>query len=390
MKEIQRLNQTHNEEIVEMNQFAFQYELSEQERTDEINFESDDQIWGWITEGQLAAKVHIVPLATYINGKQFEMGGISAVATWPEYRRQGMVKKLLYHSLQEMKKQGQIVSFLAPFSFPFYRKHGWDLLFTNKTYHLPISYLKQDWQAQGYLRRVKKSEIDVLDGIYQAYAKNFTGMLARSKKWWEETVLTKAGQIAVAYSETDEPIGYLMYKVKDNTFTVIDYAYTSLNSQKLILEFISHHDASAKHVNLTVPENDNLTLLLGHAYFEQKLKHHYMGRIVDVEAFLQQFPFDNYQDLAPISIAVDDSFFPENSGTYELSSSMTRVEMKKYKREKADVHASIQMLTMMFLGYKRPIELFKLDLIQGEFEAIERLDALIPVQQTQIALADYF
>lgn len=389
LNEIKQLDKSYNEEIVAMNQFAFQYELTEQEQLAEINKKSDAQIWGWITDDQLAAKVHVIPLSTYINGQLFEMGGIAAVATWPEYRRQGMIKKLLYHSLTEMRNNGQTVSFLSPFSFPFYRKHGWELIFTNKEYQVPISYFKQDWQANGYLRRVKLDTF-LLNRIYQSFAKKYTGMLNRTEKWWRERILKNAKQIAVAYSDTNEPEGYVIYDVKDSRFTIKDYAYSSLNGQKLLLEFISNHDASVEQVELTVPENDQLALLLNHPTFEQKVNHYFMGRIVDVLGFLGKFPFNNKVPNGSISITVEDGFFAENSGTYQLTSSASGVDVAKIDQNDSDIKVSIQMLTMLFLGYKRPLELYHLGLIQGDFEAIEQLEAFIPVQQTYITPADHF
>ena len=151
MKEIKKLDQTYYNDVIALSKFAFQYELAESEY--EKRFEEADlhDIWGWVTDDKLAGKVHIIPLEIFLNGQVFKMGGINAVATWPEYRRQGIIKHLLYHSIKEMKKNGQTLSFLSPFSFPFYRKYGWELTFTNKKYDLPIDNLKQNWQTKGYV-----------------------------------------------------------------------------------------------------------------------------------------------------------------------------------------------------------------------------------------------
>ena len=386
---IKRLDKSYNKEISEMNEFAFQFEHTEQERLDEINTESDDHILGFISDDRLAAKVHILSFTAYVAGKPFKMAGIGAVATWPEYRRQGMIKKLLFQSLKEMKASGQTISFLAPFSFPFYRKYGWELAFTNKKYQVPIAYFKRDWQAKGYLQRIKP-DIPLLDKIYQTFAKQYTGMLVREHKWWRDNILSDAGQIAVAYSEAGDPEGYIMYKVKDNTLTIKDFAYSSLNGQTLLLEFIANHDASVNRVDVTVPEDDQLALLLDQPTFEQKINHYFMARIVDLPEFLKQFPFETHQALAPVTIAVDDSFFPENSGVYQLSTSDSGVIVEKLDQSKANIQATIQTITMLFLGYKRPFELYQLGLIQGDAQAIQQLESYLPNQQTYITPADHF
>ena len=385
MNGIKHLSEADYQEISLMDQFAFQFELTTEEMSQSGERIKDHNILAWMVEGKIAAKVHIIPLTTYIAGKLFKMGGIGAVATWPEYRRQGIMKNLLFESLKEMKQAGQTVSFLSPFSFPFYRKYGWELTFTNKKYHIPMEYFKRDWQAKGYLKRVK-ADVTLLDEIYQNFAKKYTGTLDREPKWWEQNILSDAKQIAVAYSEAGDPEGYLIYQVKNNTYTVKDFAYTNRNGRQLLLEFISNHDASVYHVDITVPENDQLALLLTEPTFEEKINHYFMARIVDVPAFFKEYPFDTNENQTPVAIEVEDSFFTDNSGVYQLSASdATRIEA-----ETSDIQVTIQMLTMIMLGYKRPLELFELGLIQGEREAIEQLETYIPTQQTYIAPADHF
>ncbi|MBP1970897.1 putative acetyltransferase [Virgibacillus natechei] len=380
MKNIQTLTEANYEEIFSLSQFAFQYELSEEDLEKKKVEAHRHTIWGWMEEAQIAAKLHLIPLPCYIHGKPFEMGGISGVATWPEYRRRGMVKHLLYHALKQMKQNGQALSFLHPFSFAFYRKYGWEHTFTNQQYSIPVERLKNKWDAKGYVRRIQP-DIELLHGVYTEYAKSFNGMLVRDEKWWEQRVLKdKSLQIAVAYDTDDHPEGYLLYKVKENVLTVKEMVYHNLNARKLLLDFMGNHDSMANTVSLTVPEGDNLALLLDDPTFEQKLQPYFMARIVDVRAFLKEYPF---QGEANLSITVEDSFFPENSGTYSLQHSGERLD-----DHKASIYCSIQVLTGMLLGYKRPKDYEQAGLLNGDGQAIDQLEDLIPRQHT--FFADFF
>ena len=337
--------------------------------------------------GTLAAKVHIIPLSSYVNGVSFDMGGISSVATWPEYRRQGIIKNLLFHALQEMKKNGQTLSLLSPFSVPFYRKYGWELTFAQKKYEIPMSHLKRDWDGEGYVRRIEKN-ISLLHDIYSTYAKRFTGMLTRDEKWWKERVLTDTSQIVVAYNMDDEAEGYLIYNVKNNVCTVKEIAYTTFKSWQLLLQFIANHDSMAEQVTLTVPENDELALILDDPMFDQKTEPYFMARIVDVQAFLEQYSFEKNIHNAMLNIYVEDTFFPENSGTYKLTQSGAGTSVEKVVDGASGIQCSVQMLTVMLLGYKRPCDLYKLGLIQGNVDDIQRFEAWVPEQQTYFA--DFF
>ena len=67
-----------------------------------------------------------------MSGQEWKMGGIAGVATYPEYRRNGYVKKLLIQALEKMRNDQQIVSLLHPFDIGFYRKFGWEVFTENK------------------------------------------------------------------------------------------------------------------------------------------------------------------------------------------------------------------------------------------------------------------
>ncbi|MCI3987612.1 GNAT family N-acetyltransferase, partial [Bacillus vallismortis] len=54
--------------------------------------------------------------------QEMKMGGISGVATWPEYRRKGTVPELIRKALLVMKKEKQTIIFLHPIMISFYSK----------------------------------------------------------------------------------------------------------------------------------------------------------------------------------------------------------------------------------------------------------------------------
>ncbi|RDW18614.1 GNAT family N-acetyltransferase [Oceanobacillus chungangensis] len=390
MQKIKQLSKTDYDEVFALSQFAFQFELSDEAIIKKKEEAERHIIWGWMAEDKLAAKVHVIPLSVLINGKTFDMGGVAGVATWPEYRRSGMVKKLLLHSLKEMKKNGQVVSYLHPFSVPFYRNFGWEVCFNNKKYTVPIESLKRKWNTAGYVRRVSVTD-KTLYRIYANFAENYNGVLIRDEKWWKQCVLNEKAQIAVAYNQEDVAVGYLIYHVKEDIFTLDEMAYETIDGWKQLLEFIANHDSMAKEVRMTVPENDHLPLFLDEPRFEQKIIPYFMMRIVDVLAFLKMYPFLEAGTDKEINMHVVDSFLEENSGTYQLTKigTDTEIQCQQLQVEEEDgIHCSVQHLAQMLLGYKRPLDLYELVLIQGAHKDIEQFDHLIPKRQT--LLTDFF
>jgi predicted acetyltransferase len=381
MKQLQ-LNKEYRE-IFELSQFAFQYKLTEEE-IERKRLEAERHIiWGVKEEGRLAAKLHLIPLTVYVHGKQMNMGGVSSVATWPEFRRNGLVKELLTNALNYMRENGQVLSYLHPFSVPFYRKFGYELAFNEKIYTIPFEKLKRNWDVKGYVRR-RELDVSLINSVYNQFAKRYTGAIVRDEKWWKQRVLKDDAHLAVAYDESGIPVGYIHFEVKDKKFTVIEMAYSSLTGLKLLMQFISNHDSMAETVELVVPENDNIPLLLDEPRFDTKVDPYFMARVVDVGEFLKQFPLATDES---ISIYVEDLIIPENTGLYSLRQSSGGVTQLK-SRAQAEVTCSIQQFTAMFLGYKRPTELYQLGLITGKEDAIKKLEGIIPHQQTYFP--DYF
>ncbi len=382
MNQIKKLSHDHYPEIFKLSQFAFQYTLNEVELEEKEKEAERHEIWGWLEEEQLCAKVHMIPLQVNINGNKVKMGGIASVASWPEYRRGGMIKKLLLTVLQSMKENGYIISYLHPFSVPFYRRYGYELTFPYKRYQIPIETLKKKWSPNGYARRSKNYQ--ELDKIYSTYINRYNGGLIRDEKWWQQRVIKKDTIITICYNDQDEPEGYLLYHVKDRILYVEDMAYVNSNGLKLILQLLSNHDSMVTSVEMKVPADDSLPLLVDEPRYEQKLVPYFMSRIVDVSAFLRQYRFRMTDRFHPIAIEVEDEFLPENTGTYYLTKENSDIVVS---RDKPDgkcqhIYCSVQQLTSILLSYQNATNLAGLQLIQGDVTAIQTLDAIIPNKQT--------
>ena len=381
---IVRLNESNYDEIFTLSQFAFQYELTEEELQSKREEAERHIIWGIMDHQKIAAKLHLIPLSVKMNGASIPMGGISSVATWPEYRRKGMVKDLLTHALRKMKENGQLVSYLHPFSVPFYRKYGWEMAFAKKKYEIPMERIRKDWDASGYVKR-GVTDISTFNTIYHTYTKQFNGSLIRDEKWWKQRVWKNNPLKVVAYNQEHKPDGYLIFSVKDRVFKVDEIAYGSLNGLKILLQFMANHDSMADQIQMDVPENDHLAVLLDEPRFEQKITPYFMARIVDVNAFLKQYVSQLRLKDISLPLYVLDDFVSENSGTYylkEVDGKMDVIYQKGIVENNKGISCNIQQLTTMFFGYKRPMELYQLGLIGGNNEDIKNLEELIPSKQT--------
>ncbi|MCT8136813.1 GNAT family N-acetyltransferase [Anaerobacillus sp. CMMVII] len=247
---------------ISMSEFAFQLELTEEQRS--IRKEMIDPEDTWVIEENelIISKVTVLPFKTYIQGQEFKMGAVSGVVTWPEHRRGGLVKTLLKKSLEEMKKKGQTISYLFPFSIPFYRKYGWELFTDRKKVTVKKDQFPDFQRGLGSIRRVKP-EVHLLNSIYHRFALNFNGMLVRDKNWWEKRLFPNMkGQCAVYFDQQGEAQGYIAYDVKQRKMIVYELTYLTTEAWKSLWHFISNHDSMVETVEYSTSAHDPALFLL--------------------------------------------------------------------------------------------------------------------------------
>ncbi len=339
----------------------------------------------------------IIPLETWIQGKKLAMGGIAGVATWPDARRQGCVSRLLVRSLETMRNNGQTISMLHPFAFPFYRKYGYEMTVERKQYTLESRQLPSRKETPGQVKRMPKPDIGLLDSVYSAYASRYSGTLVRTQDWWENRILTKSGTVAVYYNEANEAEGYVFYQVAKEKLTVHDWVSTSETSRAALWTFIGNHDSMINQATLIVPEDDPLPFLLADPRIKQEIMPYFMSRIVDAEAFAGLYPWAAGEREEAVMLSLSDEHAPWNDGVYRLEwSAEGQGRLERLEGSAAGLAASggggikcdIQSLTAMLAGNRKPSLLREIGRISGSMSDVALLERRIPERMTH--LMDFF
>ncbi|MFC5401261.1 GNAT family N-acetyltransferase [Cohnella soli] len=399
--EIRQLRMDDYEERMALSQFAFQMRFSELELETRRSKYRPDCDWGAFDEdGRLLSATLIIPLETWIQERKMAMGGIAGVATWPDARRQGCVSKLLFHSLETMKKDGQSISMLYPFSFPFYHKFGWEMTVERKKYTIPTGLLPARLHGPGTVKRVAKPDFAVLDRVYSTYASKYSGTLARNSEWWEERIFAKSGTWAVYENESGQPEGYVFYDVANRQLTVHDWADTSEQARVALWTYIANHDSMIDEATLIAPIDDPLPFLLPNPKIKQEIIPYFMSRIVDAEAFVGQYAWAPGVDGEYVTLRISDAQAPWNDGLFRLEWSgdgagkLVRVTddnggaVDENSVASEAISCDIQALAAMLLGGRKPSMLKRHGRITGDDRTTALLERRIPEQT--VYLADFF
>ncbi|HFK1449506.1 GNAT family N-acetyltransferase [Bacillus pacificus] len=377
-----RLKEDKFREALRLSEYAFQYKVEEDRLQRQLTrMKESHEVYGIMEGNDLAAKLHLIPFHIYIGKETFKMGGVAGVATYPEYRRSGYVKELLQHSLQTMKKDGYTVSMLHPFAVAFYRKYGWELCANLLVCHMTKSDLVMKKQVNGTVKRFnKENHSEEVEELYETFAERFSGMLVRNEKWWLQAVYDDL-TLAIYYDENKTAAGYMLYKIEKSKMTVEEFVPLHNEARNGLWNFICQHDSMIKELEMTVSENEQLLYTLQEPRVKTEIKPYFMGRIVDVEQFLKQYELNWNNIQQEIILHITDSFAPWNNVSVRLANyEITIIEEPMDKGIKLDINA----LSTILLGYKRPLELNELELINGSEEEIRAFEKIVPVREAFI------
>jgi len=378
-----RLKEDKFREALRLSEYAFQYKVEEERLQQQLTkMKENHEIYGIMEGEDLAAKLHLIPFHIYIGKEKYKMGGVAGVATYPEYRRSGYVKELLQHSLQTMKRDGYTVSMLHPFAVSFYRKYGWELCANLLVCHMTKSDLVRKKQVNGTVKRFnKENHPEEVEKLYETFAARFSGMLVRDKKWWLQAVYDDL-TLAIYYDENKTAAGYMLYKIENNKMTVEEFVPLHNEARNGLWNFICQHDSMIKDLEMTVSENEPLLYTLQEPRVKAEIKPYFMGRIVDVEQFFKQYELNWNNVQQELNLHITDSFAPWNN----ISVRLANHEITIIKEETIDkgIKLDINALSTIVFGYKRPLELNELELINGSEEEIQAFENIVPVRKAFI------
>lgn len=98
----------------------------------------DNQILVLEQEEELCSMLHLNPYRLSVNGTEVDAYYYVAVATKADCRHQGMMRKLLYKSLNDIHKEGHPFTYLMPANRAIYEPFDFRIVYQQKKVELPL------------------------------------------------------------------------------------------------------------------------------------------------------------------------------------------------------------------------------------------------------------
>ena len=136
------------------------------------------------------------------------------------------------------------------------------------------------------------------------------------------------------------------------------------------------HDSMIDEVHGSTYFSEPIAFEMDDGDIKESIRPYAMGRIIDVEDFLADYPCDPDGGTLCIELEIEDSLLPWNDRTFNVRFADGHCTMT---REPAEYHLKmgIGTFTTLLLGYKTAERLYELERIEGREEAVERLDDVL-------------
>lgn len=345
-------------------------------------------VYGIMNGKKLGSGLFSIPFDVNFHGVDYKMNGIGDVMSAPEFGGRGGAGTLLENALSDMYHNHIELSYLAPFSYGYYRQFGYEQVFDHSRIEMSGSQLPRvQNSSEGHVERMKIADIpDDLKLMYLHQTKK--GGINRAKWWWDHMIDKHNDYMAAtAYDNNDNLIGYLIYYNQDETFYIHEWFNQNPLSRQLLLKFVTKHQSIFKKFVYESPDPDfKADLLTDPNSATVTVEPYMMARIVDLENFIKRYPVQELT-MPKVNLKVNDKL-EWNDHTWALEVENGQVSFSIADGEEIDLELSIQDLTKAMFGYRSLNSLYEFGYIKGNADKIDTLNDLLIHDKPE--LIDYF
>jgi predicted acetyltransferase len=247
---------------------------------------------GFFEAGRLVAAATYHPLhLRWDGGAEIALSGVAGVACAADCRGRGYVARLLAEGLRDARERAHPLSGLFPFSYAFYRKHGWDWVGEQRSYTIALAMIPSYPEGRDTRRYEGMEAVDVVRPIYDAYTQRYRGMATRTDldpNYWKG-LDHRDGYTTYTYvyrnpaTSTDE--GYLVfrYPAEGDTATLHEFFVLTPSAYRGLLSMLHYYGTQLAKVSWNAPFDDPLSLYIQGYDLQTRLIPLFMGRIVSID-----------------------------------------------------------------------------------------------------------
>ena len=309
-------------------------------------FEDDDQT--------MMATFCVIPWRANFDGREVVMGGIGGVATLPQYRRGGAIRRCFEAALPDMYARGMTLSYLYPFSNAFYRRFGYELACDEACWRVKLSLLPA-LDAPGRWAMLEKgadltADIRAIDAARNRRY-NCAVFAGDTEYGWtgEDPFVTR--NYTFVYYEGDAPLSYVTIQARPREdLRCLRLGFNDRRGLMGVLALLKRYAADHGYALLPMPADIDLQGILPEYSLggvERTIVQRGMARVVNVERALA---LAKMRGTGTLRVRVSDGQIPGNDGTFEVSFAPGTENGVRRTDAAADVELTIQDFSRLIVG----------------------------------------
>lgn len=338
------------------------------------------------TDGKIVASMLCTPAPVYVQGKLVPHSAAGGVGTLPEYRKIGAASAMMKECVRTLRREGIAASSLWPFSYPYYRKFGWEIGSEVRAYSVPSSVAAELGNASNARGATPEDFIQITE-LYDSFAPHYNCLTERSDEWWARIIkigeylkwTTELGNGMVVHVTDNEIDGYAAYSVLQKEDRQYVFAREILFS-----EYEHRQDMLALLATINPEGNVNFDAPLDDVFLQElpdprviqaKVEASFQFRVIDPVKAVTSIMTSDYLPCR-ISFSISDPVFEEGFefGVEIEGGRITKCDFDPHNALKMDIRTFARLYSG-YLDTHTALSMGRITPPAGEIEAIEAIDA---------------
>lgn len=315
---------------------------------------------GWFVNDELVAQLGIeqLQIRTGVGEHEVKAIGLGGVTSPPEQRRRGYIRELLKATVLEARSNGVNLCLLHPFKNSFYAQFGWAAAMEQRLYRGDINVLKHFRLGEGSFVPMSPELTSEMQSIALRGLRGRWGVTIRTARQWKEFLPdAKRKRHGIIWRDkTGLGRAYVVYTMHDRgqegrKLECHEAIACDPEARTQLLAFLANHDSQASEVQLLVPSDAPLNLLLRDP-IHSEVRQWLMLRIIDVVGALNDYALPAKLSGSCV-LSIKDNWLEFNQGTFKLEASEGKLSCQP-SDQAADVTLDVGLLAQWLTRYVRP------------------------------------
>lgn len=298
-----------------------------------------------------------------LRDNKYDVSYVVGVSSKPEVRGLGYMKHLMSYTLEELYKNGEIVSLLMAIDYRLYKRYGFDHCYDQIQYNLRTDELL-GFRLSSKLRKATFEDAETLSRIYTKAMESLNGYAVRDEVYFNRFIKEVSSESGYIYID-EENNSYIAYYIQGDTFFVRELIYNNISSLKSMLAYIYNHNTQCKKTIINAPVDDKIKLIIANLKTcEIKLIPFMAGRVINFEKYIESLNSCNIDtqkiNNKYIKIKVIDKYIKQNNSVFKISVCDNKIKIQRVE-EDYDIELDINSITQLAFSYLNTDEIFMLN-----------------------------